>query len=274
MGSWSERCMITHCEVPERTAVIAFIVRKTDYESLNAGAFARYEPASPILRGEYDDYGRVRVIDTPENIALFQRVMGETATLEEDCPYAPGSEAALAAPRLQSLDKENLSEDLYLFIARADALDMLRSVRPEFDYGDRPKTCGEGEQRTLTALKEALTLLKPAPPKGSDEVEVLIWSFDNLKFSEAVRKQIGWDGGGEAGSNMVQLMQEDVSFGPACVEQLALLALIGWGMSELRMEVTPQLSIGPQHNGWNAIEDYANWLLKTVATEREEEEAE
>lgn len=46
-----------------------------------------------------------------------------------------------------------------------------------------------------------------------------------------------------------------------------MIALIQGGMSELRKDIHPQNPTGPQHNGWDAVEDFANWLLKTAAAD-------
>src|SRR5690349_9155524 len=119
MGSWAEGCCISNLEIAPGDRIVVGFLKKARYDG--HGGFAKYEPATPLLRGVYDDYGGCDVKDTDANKALFLAVLKR---LHDD----PDVEL----PALENLD--NVDAGLSplgcdLFMAREDALNMLRTVR-------------------------------------------------------------------------------------------------------------------------------------------------
>lgn len=227
--------MVSGYEISEGDRMIAIVLKKSKYDSLNDGAFQRYYPVSPPIFGTYGDYGRIDVNDTPAAKTLFMASL----TQEGECP--------------DEIDKEFVEqiEGAHLFFALTDALDMLRTVRHEFSYGDNAKTCGESETRLITDTKEkavAHALRKLDPERlGFDA-----WEWDTSGQPVIQR-------------TLKSMMNQDSALIDLCSERMGLITLLQCGMTELRRLVIPQSSVGPQHGGWEAMEDYANWIHKQVA---------
>jgi hypothetical protein len=260
--------MVSHLEVPEGEEVYVCRVKKRNYESLNEGAFVRVEPITPFVKGTYDDYGRVRVTDTEEAQRLFNACGG---AIDDD----------------GRVDDENMVEGRSMFIVRADAFDMLRKVRREFVWKGLA-TPGDVERQNYEALLTFLRKVKEPVPEPESTGDPALDAKLNAALARGRRAEANMElrdilgyGAGPAidaimaatgvNSFSIEKVPEVADFAPELIaEKVAQIILLRCGMTELRMEVTPQTSVGPQWNGWEAIEDYANWLLERVAARKKE----
>ncbi len=249
MGSWSERCMITDCEISEGTEMyVVGLTRGTG--SANDGSFSRWRISTTLLKGVYNDYGRMRVTDTPENLELFNRTAELDITTIFSGDYANHADGYVGGMQ-------------YMYF-RADALDMLRSIRVEFVWNGITR-CGDYETECVTNLSRIQTE-EISAEETDDKIIAMINLLNNRILLQAIDQYF-------RGNVTLQRQIEDIltnrpELKQALFNQIAMITLIQGGMSELRKDIHPQNPTGPQHNGWDAVEDFANWLLKTAAAEK------
>mgnify|MGYP000026455675 CR=1 FL=1 len=75
MGCWSESCALSGLEISDGTDAYAVILKPNKYER------SKYDICVPPIKGTYDDYGGLVLLESNEQYNL---VKGETFTLVDD----------------------------------------------------------------------------------------------------------------------------------------------------------------------------------------------
>lgn len=277
MGCWSEGCCISDLEIADGDDIVVAFILKTKYDDLNAGAFGQYRPVTPLLRGKYNDYGGCDVHDTPENIALFEKAW--LVVLNTDPDFDP---TTFEFP--DNVRMDDVPEGCRLWMAHADGLDMLRTVRHEFTMDETAPRVGDTEKRTYDLLMAAypniekkkwlLEMYDKEKTPNSDEMKVYTLGTSVLTGGEYNRGVPRYDVPAVAVLLMVVLdnLTDQILFAQIA-KHIAELHMLQDGLSELRKSLHPQFRTGPQHDGWLAQEDFAEYLnarIKLRAIERAE----
>ncbi len=262
MGCWSEACMVSRWEIGMGEPVAMFLIAEGKYgEDLNSGAFARYNPVTPLVMGDYDDYGGVDVKDTDENKLLFAKAL--TSQFKDCDAFAAGTPDNIR-------DRDGmLPAGVHLFMMHREALDMLRTVRREFKYPKGLNTAGDVEKESAKSVRACFAELDELCK--DDPMSRFIHEYGLLE-----KHRIGSTPRDPARGYLLRLLkrqyEDEYPLTPELAEaaavQMGLLSLVQCGMGELRALAIPQIATGPQHNGWEAMEDYAKWITKMVKQEK------
>lgn len=277
MGSWAEGCCISNLEIDQGTPIVVGFITKRRFEDLNSGAFGVHTMVTPLLRGEYDDYGGMDIKDTEENKALFLTVWNKLL-LKDDPEADPLTEFQNDNIRA-AYGHEEAPKGLIMWMARQDAFDMLRTVRHEYSY-ENTKTVGASEEKTILTMLEGLKdieALKRTLSIWDDEElgKILDEKADEGRSASPTEMKIHYLNAAMGRTDetipavrqlllMIIAHLDDATAVERYVRAIAEIQMLRNGLGELRKALLPLFRTGPQYDGWLAVEDYAKFLNKKV----------
>jgi hypothetical protein len=151
MGSWSEGCGISGIEIECGDAAYACLLKPNKNDLYTHGAYNVYTPASPLLKGTYNDYGQLLVDDSQDIIDAFA---------EETCIHVKnGMDFAFNS----TTDAETYKMiDHRIFFVRADVMEFLPNLPRDFPFvwvdttQHKVKTIGEAIAKKMEGLRESI----------------------------------------------------------------------------------------------------------------------
>lgn len=243
VGCWSESCAISGLEIGYDVEAVAMFLKPIDSDySYNHGAFCRFTPVCPPTYGIYSDYGdfeKDQQIDNPYFLDLFEK--GRRA-------FDP--------------DKDDHMQYMYrLWWCRKDVWDFCDTLKHEFSYGDRPKTIGESITRQR---EEIMKYVNDAmnPLETDDADELFDRQIRRMMSSKDIFGLSRLDGKYVIGLKIAlddAIDKRDLEKIENIIEssqRILKIELIG---DELRKIICPSTLVGPQHAGYGAIAQMAEF---------------
>lgn len=261
MGSWAEGCCISDLEIAPGDDIVIAVISKNRYESMNSGAYGQFSPATFFLCGSYDDYGGIDVNDSDENKALFLKVYNMLLPPEEE-PWETVPETIRA---------DDVPTGMHMWMARQDALRMLRTIRCEFVW-EGCKTVGDIERSNLKEMSDGMAdiekhryILEMWDQEREEDAKPRAFSNGHMKTYVLAKSVMN-----NAASNDIPVVEKllsiilgdlnDLPTVNLCIKQIAEVQMVQGGLGELRKSLHPQFRTGPQYDGWLAVEDFTKYL--------------
>ena len=81
MGTWNETCMLSHLPILEGEAVGGVLLIQKKDSKRTSYPDEIWKPISPVIKGEYDGYGRVAGLRDWSNLETCYRILGKMGRL-------------------------------------------------------------------------------------------------------------------------------------------------------------------------------------------------
>lgn len=268
MGSWSENCGFSGMEIGEGDVAYVAIVGKPQY-SRSHGPFDMFEPKTTLLRGTYNDYGYLHVTDESDVVAIFNEQSGLDLKCGDDF-----SIDHMAGEERKSLER---------WWIHGKAFDFLPSIKPEFPYAydreanksikvkdiqgaadryfGRAETVVEGVRAEIEKISAA---------EGTDE-ELKLMRLELAMLRSNVTDALG--GYSETRGFNRDKLWEDLNASRSHAARLTAwrrVWVLEYAMSELRKKLVPSERVGPQHDGFTALDQFGAFLRRVCREERAE----
>ena len=260
MGSWSENCGLSGMEIGCGEEAYVGLLGAPKYSG--HGAAGLYVPRSTFIRGTYDDYGYLLLDDDPAVLAVFNDQTG--LKLENGEQFSLDHLDGIEASRLWLHGK---------------TMDFLSTIEPEFPYvgGIGPDgkyesikvaSIGESAAHHLANIRVALAELEEQR-KRFTEIELpteLAFAFRVSRLYDLFNSEVG----GRIGYRTA--FAEAITAGKSVdglIEAYRRGFVVEYGFGELRRQMVPSESVGPQHGGHVASLQFAKFLIDAQATRSE-----
>ena len=274
MGSYSETCGFSGMEISESDSAYVMLLRGPTYEQ-GHGPFDLFVPHSTLLKGDYNDYGYLRVDDDEAIVALFNKQTGLKLQNGDD----------FSLDMLDETGDRKLGENLSRYWINSLVFDRLGEIKPEFPY-----VYVNNESVKVSTITEALDLIEARDRADYEKFAVRIKeihsdpeSTERDRAMEMALLMMSMRQGSSTDrlatayhTAMVELIQAGESW-EGVLPAKRRNSILSYAASELRKKVVPSEGIGPQHGGHIASVQFANIILdvqKERAKDRYDEDEE
>lgn len=235
MGCWSERCALTGLEIANNQVVyVACISEQTD-------DFYGQSLATPPVKGTYDDYGG---IDLLEDVELLGLKYGQN--------WRPDEED----------QKPSVAKNLTLrpIFIHAEIFDKIPELRPEFDY--TTASVGRSVESEIAKLTALVELFKDWENAGEEKDKLLYATQLALRQSLGYPEQ--WEGADEILDDILDAGKDAEEF----LDLYRRVLLLKCAERELRQPLVSS-RVGPQHGGEMALRQKTTWVQEILDAKEE-----
>lgn len=263
MGSWSESCGFSGIEIGDGEKALVGLLGKPKYQDF--GGETHFQFKSPLILGEYNDYGYLKVADDEGVIALFNKMTGLELKNGDDF----------------SGRDEHFVAGMQRYWIREDVFNTLPELKQEFPYSYRKdlrksvkvKNIGEAADLHIGDLAKAASMRTAKFKEWSDmKFEKEISDEQRLElarslFDLSLTDVLGYQAKGIIWVSVLSDLPDNIPVNSA-IEAYRRYFILTYAADELRKKFAPSEKGGPQHSGEIASCQFARSILKIQAERR------